>query len=106
MIIFCTEKNREIDFSYLFLAVLTFSHGLAKLPEVEQVVNWQHGTFNTPLFRIFALIAICALQAWLMLNFITFQLVSEKCLNKIGSVCALNTGCFWGIFSPHTCENL
>ena len=77
LIIFCTEKNREIDFSYLFLAVLTFSHGLAKLPEVEQVVNWQHGTFNTPLFRIIALIAICALQAWLMLNFITFQLVRK-----------------------------
>lgn len=60
------------------LAVLTFSHGLAKLPEVEQVVNWQHGTFNTPLFRIFALIAICALQAWLMLNFITFQLKKRR----------------------------
>lgn len=74
---FLYGKNREIDFSYLFLAVLTFSHGLAKLPEVEQVVNWQHGTFNTPLFRIIALIAICALQAWLMLNFITFQLVRK-----------------------------
>merc|ERR1712241_1574766 len=60
------------------LAVLTFSHGLAKLPEVDQVVNWQSGTFNTPLFRIFALVAICALQAWLMLNFITFQLKKRR----------------------------
>jgi flagellar biosynthesis/type III secretory pathway M-ring protein FliF/YscJ len=51
---------------------------LAKLPEVDQVVDWQNGTFNTPLFRIFALVAICALQAWLMLNFITFQLKKRR----------------------------
>ena len=70
--------SRIVIFIYvLLLAVLTFSHGLAKLPEVDQVVNWQSGTFNTPLFRIFALVAICALQAWLMLNFITFQLVRK-----------------------------
>merc|ERR1711963_1267110 len=60
------------------LAVLTFSHGLAKLPEADQVVNWQTGTFNTSIFRIMGLVAICVLQAWLMMNFITFQLKKRR----------------------------
>merc|ERR1739844_711386 len=60
------------------LAVLTFSHGLAKLPEPDQVINWQAGTFNTSIFRILSLIGICGLQAWLMLNFITFQLKKRR----------------------------
>ena len=60
------------------LAVLTFSHGLAKLPEADQVVNWQTGTFNTSIFRIMGLVAICGLQAFLMLNFITFQLKKRR----------------------------
>ena len=44
------------------LAVLIFWHGLAKAPEAEQVINWQIGTFNTPMFRITALVSICVLQ--------------------------------------------
>jgi len=60
------------------LAVLTFSNGLAKLPEADQVVNWQTGTFNTSIFRIMGLVAICGLQAFLMLNFITFQLKKRR----------------------------
>lgn len=60
------------------LAVLTFWHGLAKAPEAEQVINWQNGTFNTPMFRITALVSICVLQAFLMMNFITFQLKKRR----------------------------
>lgn len=60
------------------LAVLTFWHGLAKAPEADQVINWQNGTFNTLMFRITALISICVLQAWLMMNFITFQLKKRR----------------------------
>jgi len=60
------------------LAVLTFWHGLAKAPEAEQVINWQNGTFNTLMFRITALVSICVLQAWLMMNFITFQLKKRR----------------------------
>ena len=50
----------------------------AKLPEPDQVINWQAGTFNTSIFRILSLIGICGLQAWLMLNFITFQLKKRR----------------------------
>jgi len=60
------------------LAVLTFWHGLAKAPEAEQIINWQNGTFNTPMFRITALVSICVLQAFLMMNFITFQLKKRR----------------------------
>jgi len=60
------------------LAVLTFWHGLAKAAEAEQVINWQNGTFNTTMFRITALVSICVLQAWLMMNFITFQLKKRR----------------------------
>lgn len=60
------------------LAVLTFWHGLAKAPEAEQVIDWQNGTFNTPMFRITALVSICVLQAFLMMNFITFQLKKRR----------------------------
>jgi len=60
------------------LAVLTFWHGLAKALEAEQVIDWQNGTFNTPMFRITALVSICVLQAFLMMNFITFQLKKRR----------------------------
>merc|ERR1719495_2804887 len=60
------------------LAVLTFWHGLAKAPEAEQIINWQNGTFNNFAFRILALVSICVLQAWLMMNFITFQLKKRR----------------------------
>ena len=49
------------------LAVLIFWHGLAKAPEAEQVINWQIGTFNTPMFRITALVSICVLQVLFLL---------------------------------------
>jgi len=60
------------------LAVLTFWHGLAKASEAEQVIDWQNGTFNTLMFRITALVSICVLQAYLMMNFITFQLKKRR----------------------------
>lgn len=60
------------------LAVLTFWHGLAKAPEADQVIDWLNGTFNTPMFRITALVSICVLQAFLMMNFITFQLKKRR----------------------------
>jgi len=60
------------------LAVLTFWHGLAQAPVAEQVVDWKAGVFNTFLFRIMALVSVCGLQAWLMMNFITFQLKKRR----------------------------
>ena len=36
------------------------------------------GTFNTFVFRITALVSLCVLQAWLMMNFITFQLKKRR----------------------------
>jgi len=60
------------------LAVLTFWHGLAKAPEADQIIDWKNGTFNTLMFRITALVSICVLQAWLMMNFITFQLKKRR----------------------------
>jgi len=71
------------------LAVLTFWHGLAKAPEEEQVVNWKSATFNTFMFRIMALVSICALQAWLMMNFITFQLKKRREDKAASSIVAL-----------------
>jgi len=74
------------------LAVLTFWHGLAKAPEEEQVVNWKSATFNTFMFRIMALVSICALQAWLMMNFITFQLKKRREDKAASSIVALPSG--------------
>merc|ERR1712012_310823 len=62
----------------IILAVVTFWHGLAKFPTEEQVINWHSGTFNTFVFRITALVSLCVLQAWLMMNFITFQLKKRR----------------------------
>jgi len=62
----------------IILAVVTFWHGLAKFPAEEQVINWHSGTFNTFVFRITALVSLCVLQAWLMMNFITFQLKKRR----------------------------
>ena len=39
----------------------------------QQVVDMAAGNFNTGLFRLNALVAVCLLQAWLMWNFIMFQ---------------------------------
>lgn len=73
------------------LAVLTFWHGLAKAPETEQVVDVQNGIYNTFVFRITALASICILQAWLMMNFITFQLKKRR-EDAANSSVALATG--------------
>merc|ERR1712215_317366 len=59
--------------SSVILAVLTFWFGLASLPAESQVLDLAQGNFNTGLFRLNALVAVCLLQAWLMWNFIMFQ---------------------------------
>lgn len=56
------------------LAVLTFWYGLALAPAETQVLDRAAGNYNTFLFRMVALVGVCLLQAWLMWNFITFQL--------------------------------
>lgn len=56
------------------LAFLTFWYGLALAPAEFQKVDFATGNFNTSVFRLNALIAVCLLQAWLMWNFITFHL--------------------------------
>jgi len=59
--------------SSVILAVLTFWFGLASAPMEQQVIDFATGNFNTGLFRLNALVAVCLLQAWLMWNFIMFQ---------------------------------
>merc|ERR1712215_563575 len=57
----------------VILTVLTFWYGLAKAPMEQQMLDTATGNFNTGLFRLNALVAVCLLQAWLMWNFIMFQ---------------------------------
>jgi len=59
--------------SSVILAVLTFWFGLASLPMEQQVLDLATGNFNTGLVRLNCLLAVCLLQAWLMWNFIMFQ---------------------------------
>jgi len=59
--------------SSVILAVLTFWFGLASLPMEQQVLDLPTGNFNTGLVRLNCLLAVCLLQAWLMWNFIMFQ---------------------------------
>merc|ERR1712226_1583130 len=59
--------------SSVILAVLTFWFGLASLPAELQVLDLASGNYNTPVVRLAALLAVCLLQAWLMWNFIMFQ---------------------------------
>jgi len=59
--------------SSVILGVLTFWYGLARAPVEEQTLDMAAGNFNTPLVRLNALVAVCLLQAWLMWNFIMFQ---------------------------------
>merc|ERR1712088_1172075 len=59
--------------SSVILAVLTFWFGLAKVPAEQQVVDTAEGTFNTGLLRLNCLVAVCLLQAWMMWNWIMFQ---------------------------------
>jgi translocating chain-associated membrane protein 1 len=60
-------------FASVILAVLTYWYGLAKAPLEEQVLDFSTGNFNTGLIRLNCLVAICALQAFLMYKFIIFQ---------------------------------
>lgn len=57
----------------VILAVLTFWFGLASLPVEAQVLDLATGNFNTGLVRLNAMLAVVLLQAWLMWNFIMFQ---------------------------------
>merc|ERR1711953_1064547 len=59
--------------SSVILAVLTFWFGLAKVPAEQQVVDMAEGNFNTGLVRLNCLVAVCLLQAWMMWNWIMFQ---------------------------------
>ena len=59
----------------VILAVLTFWYGLAKMPVEEQVMDLATGNFNTGLIRLNCLVAVCALQAFLMYKFIIFQVI-------------------------------
>jgi len=60
-------------FASVILAVLTYWYGLAKAPVEQQVLDLPTGNFNTGLIRLNCLVAVCLLQAWLMWNFIIFQ---------------------------------
>merc|ERR1712083_992162 len=60
-------------FSSVILSVLTFWFGLAKVPAEQQVVDTATGNFNTGLIRLNCLVAACLLQAWMMWNWIMFQ---------------------------------
>ena len=64
--------------SSVILAVLTFWFGLASLPMEQQVLDLPTGNFNTGLVRLNCLLAVCLLQAWLMWNFIMFQVQQNK----------------------------
>merc|ERR1711902_370859 len=59
--------------SSVILAVLTFWFGLSKVPAEQQVVDIPAGNFNTGLLRLNSLVAVCLLQAWMMWNWIMFQ---------------------------------
>jgi translocating chain-associated membrane protein 1 len=56
----------------IMLSVLTFWYGLALSD--KQGLDVATGNFNTPSIRLGALAAVCALQGYLMFNFITDQL--------------------------------
>jgi len=62
-----------VRFASVILAVLTYWYGLAKAPQEQQVLDMKAGNFNTGLVRLNCLIAVCALQAFLMYKFIIFQ---------------------------------
>ncbi|XP_070533235.1 translocating chain-associated membrane protein 1-like 1 isoform X2 [Ptychodera flava] len=59
-------------FTTVTLAVLMFWFRLSKAENQE--FDRASGNFNTPLIRFNVLSAICFVQAWMMWNFITFQL--------------------------------
>jgi hypothetical protein len=57
----------------MVVIVLTFWFGLSKQPQLEKF-NLAEGNYNTPSLRMYALIIHSWLQAWMMWNFINFQL--------------------------------
>lgn len=57
--------------SAIILSIFVFWFGL-KTSSVESV-RFEEGNFNTPLVRTLCLVAILALQAWMLWNFILFQ---------------------------------
>lgn len=70
-----TVWNGLFVFARLFsitLSVLTFWYGLALSD--NQGLDVITGNFNTPTIRLNSLVAVCVVQAWMMWNFITFQL--------------------------------
>lgn len=74
------------------LAVLTFWYGLALAPAENQIIDLVSGTFNTPLFRLSALVAVGCLQAWLMFHFITFHIRRRRESTTKGSSSASAAG--------------
>jgi len=60
------------------MSVLAFWYGLAQAPAAQQVIDLASGTYNTFVFRIVVLAAICLLQAYQMWNFITFHLKRRR----------------------------
>lgn len=64
------------------LAVLTFWYGLEQTSHTN--VDIATGNFNTQLVRINCLAAVCLMQAWLMWNFITFQLRKMRERSNVG----------------------
>ncbi|XP_077990033.1 translocating chain-associated membrane protein 1-like 1 isoform X2 [Glandiceps talaboti] len=63
-------------FTTVTAAVLMFWFCLGKAE--NQGVDVSTGNFNTPLIRFNALAAVCFVQAWMMWNFITFQLKRRR----------------------------
>ncbi|KAH9511217.1 Translocating chain-associated membrane protein [Dermatophagoides farinae] len=61
-----------VRFLSISVSVLTFWYGFAATSSPS--VDFATGNFNTPLIRLFCLTTIGFLQAWMMLNFITFHL--------------------------------
>lgn len=72
----------------VILAVLTFWYGLAKMPLEQQVLDLATGNFNTGLIRLNCLIAVCALQAFLMYKFIIFQVQRRREMKSSGGTSA------------------
>ncbi|KAJ8020429.1 Translocating chain-associated membrane protein 1-like 1 [Holothuria leucospilota] len=54
------------------LTILTVWFGLGRLP--NQGFDLATGNFNTAFFRIVILAAVCLFQAWVLFDFLTFQL--------------------------------
>lgn len=56
----------------IIVAILTFHYGLPT--NSDHTLDVPNGNFNTPIIRLNALVGVCLVQAWMMWNFIHFQL--------------------------------